>query len=80
MLRKSPNFVSDLFYLTAMFHHFAVHRTILTYMDILREVKEMQKVVEQMKVDRFQWANVSMDSYNQLFTHRLPEQLCMSSF
>ncbi|KAI3636711.1 hypothetical protein MIR68_004978 [Amoeboaphelidium protococcarum] len=45
---SSVNFVTEIFYLTEAFAHFGLNRSILTYLDILKHLKEAIKALEQL--------------------------------
>lgn len=48
---KPSNFVTEVFFMTLAFHHLSVHRSFLTLKDINRNIKELQKAVEEMKAE-----------------------------
>ncbi|KAG8932849.1 hypothetical protein FRC03_000161 [Tulasnella sp. 419] len=48
----SPNFISDIFFLTAAFNHYGLIRTISTHHDLEKHIDEIQQHLERIEGDR----------------------------
>lgn len=69
------NFVTDLFYLTEAYAHFGLNRVIRTYMDLLKDGKELQKRLQELKDTQAEWSQLPRAQMQQMMMKRMEAQM-----
>ncbi|KAJ1504297.1 hypothetical protein HMI54_007245 [Coelomomyces lativittatus] len=72
---KSPNFISDCFYLTAAWMHTGFIRSLIFYTSFSKEFSEKQNHFNQLQEDKHKWENTPQQTFVETMMARLKVQL-----
>lgn len=73
--QMQPNFNTHCWFLTLHAHHLAVMPTIQRYNKRLRAIKEIRRMVDELKQTRHQWEGTSAAARNNQLYDRFSQQL-----
>uniref|UniRef100_A0A336M9J2 Ubiquitin conjugation factor E4 B n=1 Tax=Culicoides sonorensis TaxID=179676 RepID=A0A336M9J2_CULSO len=72
---ESPKFTSQCWFLTLQAHHLGIIPAIQRYQKRLRAIKELQRMVDELKQTKKQWENTPQARRNQQFVDRWGHQI-----
>jgi hypothetical protein len=63
-ITASPNFISEIFFITLAMHHYGPLQCYNKYNNLNRELAELQKQYDRLKADQPKWAGVNINYYS----------------
>ncbi|EXX53635.1 hypothetical protein RhiirA5_349834 [Rhizophagus irregularis] len=71
----SPNFISEIFFITLAMHHYGPLQCYNKYNNLNRDLAELQKQYDRLKADQPKWAGTPAETFNNALLERCKDQL-----
>ncbi|GBC03242.1 hypothetical protein RclHR1_05020019 [Rhizophagus clarus] len=71
----SPNFISEIFFITLAMHHYGPLQCYNKYSNLIRDLAELQKQYDRLKAEQPKWAGTPTAAFNNAILERCKDQL-----